>query len=117
MNSDDFSGYTCECSDAVLFTGQHCELEIPCASSDPCQNAGLCTNSVDYSGYECECSEMFTGRNCELEIPCGGGVSGAGNPCGNGGVCRNSDDFLSYKCTCARDYGDWLGNERLFEDF
>lgn len=38
----------------------------PCAS-DPCQNAGTCSNvdSGDGFTYNCTCPEFYTGTNCE----------------------------------------------------
>ena len=36
-------------------------------SANPCQNGGVCTDSVDFSTYTCACASGFTGVNCEIE--------------------------------------------------
>ena len=41
------------------WTGTHCLSEIDECACDPCQNGGLCYNTLN--GYECRCSRGTTG--------------------------------------------------------
>lgn len=91
MNSEDFGNFTCSCSDD--WTGENCEVFIPCSSS-PCLNNGTCDNFEDFSDFTCSCSNDHTGANCEIQIPC------SLLPCQNNGTCVNSEDFFSHNCTC-----------------
>lgn len=106
-NSNDYLNYTCTCPEN--FTGENCELPIPCDFTDfeffgnlnvgdPCLNLGVCTNSINFLTYDCNCTSDYTGANCETFIPC------SVDPCENSGTCYNFANYSSYSCGCNPDY-------------
>ena len=68
-------------------------------SSNPCQNAGECTDRVN--SFKCLCKPGFTGDVCEINInEC------ARDPCQNGGICIDGID--EFTCTCTGGYAGVL---------
>ena len=60
--------------------------------TNPCQNGGVCTNSI--GSYLCTCAVGFTGVNCELNID-----DCALTPCLHGGVCTDLLNAVDCDCT------------------
>ena len=52
-----------------VYTGENCELRIPCADVE-CQNEAFCMNTDEYTDFQCVCSEINTGRFCEHLMIC-----------------------------------------------
>ena len=75
----------------MFYDGVSCEAFDDC-SSNPCQNGGTCTNSVD--GFECACLDGYDGRRCGADVD-----ECASSPCRNGGTCSHGIDY--YNCTCS----------------
>ena len=123
FNDDIFQNFTCDCTQPG-FTGDLCELELPCFHDAPCLNNGTCEDLWLFEelfqsslGYNCSCEEGFTGVDCEIVVPC------SLSPCENG-VCENSVDYLRYNCECEFDFtggdcelfiGGWVNTERFIE--
>ena len=47
----------------LIFSGQHCEVDINECQSMPCKNGGSCKDQQN--GYRCFCLQQFRGVNCE----------------------------------------------------
>lgn len=92
-------GYICRCT-SPQDSGTFCEDRNYCFSN-PCQNGGTCTNSLN--GYQCKCPSKWTGVNCNrfadyetLKPSCYDGSI----MCKNGGSClKNLNDYF-YSCKC-----------------
>lgn len=81
---------SCEC--AAGFSGERCETNIDDCAPNPCENGGVCRDSLD--AFRCECPPGYAGERCEEEIdPC------EQNPCRNGATCVTTMD--GYECDCA----------------
>ncbi|KAL7992717.1 hypothetical protein Chor_016973 [Crotalus horridus] len=90
---DEVNGYHCTCPPA--FIGKNCEKKVDDCTSNPCQNAGHCTNLVN--GFHCLCPHGFSGEFCEIDIDlC------KPNPCQNGAQCYDLRE--DYYCACSDDY-------------
>ncbi|MBP5435024.1 DUF1566 domain-containing protein [bacterium] len=96
---DDFTQYSCECSEGFLWSGEEC-LD-PC-SPNPCRDkenlTGIC-NAVDAKTYTCECEESFTWDENSKKClnPC------EPNPCvgvANSTEICNAVDVIKYSCEC-----------------
>ncbi|WAR27673.1 FBP1-like protein [Mya arenaria] len=59
----------------------------------PCQNDGVCTNTLP--GYFCTCMSGWTGDHCETDI---NECEESPGICSNGGTCLN--EVGSYRCQC-----------------
>lgn len=88
-----WSGICCVCYPG--YTGFYCEKKISLCESKPCQNGGICTETI--SGYQCKCPIGFVGQNCEqvmFESKCNK------KPCG-AFSCIETPNFQSgYVCSC-----------------
>ena len=82
----------------ILFSS--CDIDFDECSVQPCQNGGVCTQTVLPGNYECQCPDEFEGKNCEeLKIK-----TCDQQPCLNGATCRPgrspySDDLYTCDCT------------------
>ncbi|XP_041670250.1 cubilin [Cheilinus undulatus] len=66
-------GYICYCSPG--WQGVNCDQNINECSSNPCQNGGTCTDSIN--GFTCACTPQWTGPLCQTaQQECGGSLSG-----------------------------------------
>jgi hypothetical protein len=69
-----------------------CQTDINECSSNPCSNAGVCTDVVN--GFTCRCTGGWSGLTCQVNInEC------ASNPCRNGATC--TDALNHFTCHCA----------------
>lgn len=67
--------------------------DLPPCTSSPCENGGVCFQSVETAEYFCICMPGWRGVNCELPIDlC------TPDACENGATCNNFQ--TSYSCTC-----------------
>ncbi|VDI70405.1 Notch, partial [Mytilus galloprovincialis] len=152
--TDQVDGYICSCDSgydgtkcAALkindinewYSDINCQTVLksvnPCihineCDSNPCQNAGTCTDQVN--AYMCTCDLGYTGVNCQIEVAeslrrashspflsliitstsyvkfylnackCSYINECASNPCENGGSC--TDNVNGYTCTCVPGY-------------
>ena len=93
LNGIDFTDYTCVCDPTGDFTGENCEIPIPC-NFDPCNtnpNATVsCANAEDYLSSTCTCTEDFTGETCEVYNAC---QFYPGELCDNLGYCYNAYEY------------------------
>lgn len=93
--------HQCHCT--ARYTGKNCEIDTgPPCRSNPCYNAGLCTEDIR-GEYHCDCSQTgYTGNHCEIEISihplC------EKKPCLNEGICRISMGIPRMECVCANGY-------------
>lgn len=63
-------------------------------SSNPCQNAGTCTNT--FNGYTCKCTDKWTGNNCEEDVNECAIFAGTDLGCQNGASCENTRGGYKY---------------------
>uniref|UniRef100_A0A3B5L191 Cubilin n=1 Tax=Xiphophorus couchianus TaxID=32473 RepID=A0A3B5L191_9TELE len=67
------SGYICNCNPG--WQGIHCDQNINECLSNPCQNGGTCTDSIN--GFTCTCTAQWTGPFCQTpQQECGGQLTG-----------------------------------------
>lgn len=84
--------YICQCPFGV--SGAQCELVIDNCASQPCLNAGSCSQP-QIGVYRCSCPLGYTGRRCEIKISaCTSGL------CQNGATCIESSSAIGYVCQC-----------------
>ena len=99
FDSFDNLTHTCVCDD--FFTGDDCGIALTCDTT-PCENNGVCSESVT-GGYECDCTGTpFYGSDCHLDNYCFED-SVVGHVCNNG-TCANNHALEGYECTCPEDY-------------
>jgi len=55
----------CSCPDG--YYGNICQYENTCLVNQPCQNEGVCANTLNTNTYTCTCVNGFTGTNCEIQ--------------------------------------------------
>lgn len=83
------SRVVCRCRPG--FTGPRCETGVDNCASNPCRNAGTCTDRI--SDFVCTCTLGFGGKDCSLRVsPCDH------FPCNNGGTCYTH--FTGPVCQC-----------------
>lgn len=97
---------------ARVLSGDHCEVELPCATN-PCLNSGDCLNLNETGpssslpdvlappGFACVCNGPYTGARCEAEAdPC------LSSPCANDGQCltERGDASQSFFCQCVEGF-------------
>ncbi|XP_048353079.1 protein crumbs homolog 1 isoform X2 [Sphaerodactylus townsendi] len=96
-------GYVCDCQTG--FTGIHCEEDINECHINPCQNGGICENSL--GNYTCHCpikeedGVLYGGWNCtEVLVGC------VQHKCQNGGLCIPyfTNGQHSFSCLCSSGY-------------
>ncbi|XP_053695300.1 basement membrane-specific heparan sulfate proteoglycan core protein isoform X2 [Sabethes cyaneus] len=79
-------------------------------ADDPCQNAGICLETQNDSGYSCVCQQGFTGKDCHLEgKKCIPGFCGDGNceETTNGAVCYCPIPKTGEFCQYTEHYDDY----------
>ena len=84
----DFS-YECVCAPGT--TGQNCETNVNDCYSNPCQQGGVCTDTV--GGFSCVCPSGYTGDDCSIAPD-----TCSTNACQNGGTCSIITDDISCNC-------------------
>lgn len=67
-----------------LFT----RLNYDNCTSNPCKNAGTCTNT--FNGYTCKCTSAWEGVNCEVDVNECAIYAGTDLGCQNGADCENT---------------------------
>ncbi|KAL1391463.1 hypothetical protein pipiens_003163 [Culex pipiens pipiens] len=67
---------------------------LPC-SVNPCQNGGVCVESLGTDPVQCFCEEGFVGRRCSNR-----GTGCSSNPC-RGGICKDEEE--GSRCICPND--------------
>ncbi|UJR28907.1 hypothetical protein I4U23_010125 [Adineta vaga] len=86
------------CTCLAGFTGILCETKDNCSPTNPCQNGGRCSSTIN--SYLCDCDgTSFTGAICTELIttnPC------TSSPCQNGAQC--SWNGLTMSCSCIGGY-------------
>eukprot|EP00794_Sanderia_malayensis_P011918 gene11918-13152_t len=85
---------TCQCCRG--YGGSHCS-EYDACITNPCLNAGNCTDIIAGHGanYSCNCTPFYTGKRCEVKIDyC------SSSPCLNNGTCLNNVLQGNYSCLC-----------------
>jgi len=95
--TDDGIKARCECR--AGYTGKLCESDISECDSDPCQNDGVCDDSLMLDHYTCKCPFEYHGVNCEIKKTplC------EESPCENDGSCTDLPMF-EYECKCKEFY-------------
>lgn len=83
------SRVVCRCRPG--FTGPRCETSFDNCASNPCRNAGTCTDRI--TDFTCTCTLGFGGKDCSVRTsPCDQ------FPCNNGGTCYTH--FTGPVCQC-----------------
>ncbi|CAF5157240.1 unnamed protein product, partial [Rotaria magnacalcarata] len=78
------------------YTGQYCDIQIDHCTSQPCQNNGVCINTI--TGFTCICLSIYTGTYCSIATdPClsKSCVTSNTSDCNN-----NNNNNTNYRCSC-----------------
>lgn len=102
--------YTCTCQ--LGWVGWLCDQDKDECEDSPCQNEGICTQTLQPGGYTCQCGEAYKGDNCqENRIK-----NCSHSPCQNGGSCvprNNTSSSNKYSCDCAQGYEGFNCDSRI----
>ncbi|XP_076133782.1 protein crumbs homolog 1 [Alosa pseudoharengus] len=93
------AGYTCRCSPGL--TGILCKEDVNECDASPCQNGGVCENTL--GSYTCVCPHLspdglhYGGQNCTVAL-----VGCEGHECQNAAACLPflSEGRHGYGCLC-----------------